>query len=134
TLWTVKGDTQQLRNDSQTKARRSPRRVRRVVAAARNAAGSAQEKARRPSPNGIARRALVEAAGIEPASADAPVRTSTSVVRAFDSTAGRGRTPYRRPSHPLGVATSGDWLSFGAEPVSGAATRATGPARSDVAT
>src|SRR5204862_8293425 len=30
--------------------------------------------------------------------------------------------------------TSGDWLSFGAEPVLGAATRATGPARSDVAT
>src|SRR5205823_12967533 len=47
---------------------------------------------------------MMEAAGIEPASADAPVRTSTSVVRAFDSTAGRGRTPYRRPSHPLGVA------------------------------
>jgi hypothetical protein len=45
--------------------------------------------------------AIVEAAGIEPASADAPVRTSTSVVRALDSTAGRGRTPYRRPSHPL---------------------------------
>src|SRR5437660_9277319 len=42
----------------------------------------------------------MEAAGIEPASADAPVRTSTSVVRALDSTAGRGRTPYRRPSHP----------------------------------
>src|SRR5712691_12915807 len=46
----------------------------------------------------------VEAAGIEPASADAPVRASTSVVRALDSTAGRGRTPYRRPSHPSGVA------------------------------
>jgi predicted methyltransferase len=31
----------------------------------------------------------VEAAGIEPASADAPDRTSTSVVRALASTAGR---------------------------------------------
>jgi len=41
-------------------------------------------------------RRWVEAAGIEPASADAPVRTSTSVVRALASTAGRRRTPYRR--------------------------------------
>ena len=43
---------------------------------------------------------IVEAAGIEPASVDAPVRTSTSVVRALASTAGRRRTPYRRSSHP----------------------------------
>jgi len=38
----------------------------------------------------------VEAAGIEPASVVAPVRTSTSVVRALTSNGGRGRTPYRR--------------------------------------
>src|SRR5436190_8535692 len=43
----------------------------------------------------------MEAAGIEPASADAPVRTSTSVVRHWISPAGRRRTPYRRASHPL---------------------------------
>ena len=42
----------------------------------------------------------VEAAGIEPASVVAPVRTSTSVVRALTSNGGRGRTPYRRSSHP----------------------------------
>ena len=47
-----------------------------------------------------ANRDFMEAAGIEPASADAPDRTSTSVVRALASTAGRRRTPYRRSSHP----------------------------------
>jgi hypothetical protein len=68
--------------------------------AAPTAQRSAQVRARRPSPEGLARRALMEAAGIEPASADAPDRTSTSVVRALASTAGRRRTPYRRSSHP----------------------------------
>src|SRR5438477_8780887 len=82
----------------------------RVVAGAQRAAAECAGQSPRPKPKGVAPRALMEAAGIEPASADAPVRTSTSVVRAFNSTAGRGRTPYRRPSHPLGVATSGDWL------------------------
>jgi hypothetical protein len=51
--------------------------------------------------SGAGLQSAMEAAGIEPASADAPVRTSTSVVRALASTAGRRRTPYRRPSHPL---------------------------------
>jgi site-specific DNA recombinase len=43
----------------------------------------------------------VEAAGIEPASAEAPRRTSTSLVRHWISPDGRRRTPYRRASHPV---------------------------------
>jgi len=42
----------------------------------------------------------VEAAGIEPASAAAPVRASTSVVRAWSRPAAGSRTTNRRASHP----------------------------------
>ena len=41
------------------------------------------------------------------------VRTSTSVVRAWVSPDGRGRTPYRRASLSFGCRASGDWRSFG---------------------
>ncbi len=78
-----------------------------------------------------ASEARMEAAGIEPASAAAPGRASTSLACALISP---GRPVRRRPtagpailsSHP-----SGDWLSFGASPLSDAASRATGPARGD---
>ena len=45
----------------------------------------------------------VEAAGIEPASADAPERASTSLSCGFVSPAGRLQATYRRASHPLEV-------------------------------
>jgi hypothetical protein len=45
----------------------------------------------------------VEAAGIEPASADAPERASTSLSCDFASPAGRLQATYRRASHPLEV-------------------------------
>jgi len=45
----------------------------------------------------------VEAAGIEPASAVAPNRASTSVVRAWSHPPAGSRTTHRRASHPLGV-------------------------------
>ena len=73
----------------------------------------------------------MEAAGIEPASAVAPVRASTSLACALLSPGGRfaGDLPPGQPSlvsHP-----SGDWLSFGASPLYDAATRITGRIRSD---
>src|SRR5215207_8131743 len=43
----------------------------------------------------------MEAAGIEPASADAPERASTSLSCGFVSPAGRLQATYRRASHPL---------------------------------
>jgi hypothetical protein len=43
----------------------------------------------------------VEAAGIEPASADAPERASTSLSCAWNSPGGRRQATYRRASHPL---------------------------------
>src|SRR6187551_2732766 len=45
----------------------------------------------------------VEAAGIEPASADAPERASTSLSCDSISPAGRLQATYRRASHPLEV-------------------------------
>ena len=73
----------------------------------------------------------MEAAGIEPASAIAPVRASTSLACALLSPGGRfaGDLPTGQPilwSHP-----SGDQRSFGASPFSDAATRITGRIRSD---
>ena len=47
-----------------------------------------------------ANRDLVEAAGIEPASAVAPNRASTSVVRACSHPPAGSRTTHRRASHP----------------------------------
>jgi hypothetical protein len=76
-------------------------------------------------------RSAMEAAGIEPASAAAPGRASTSVVCALISP---GRPVHRRPtagpallrSHP-----SGEWLSFGASPFSDAGSLTTGRVRGD---
>src|SRR4029453_9538094 len=45
----------------------------------------------------------VEAAGIEPASADAPERASTSLSCDFVSPAARFEAPHRRATHPLEV-------------------------------
>ena len=53
-----------------------------------------------PASQGFLRRS-VEAAGIEPTSADAPVRASTSLGCALLSPAGRCQPTYRRASHPL---------------------------------
>src|SRR5436190_19885830 len=73
----------------------------------------------------------MEAGGIEPPSAVAPNRTSTSVVCDLISPGGRcaDDLPTGQPilwSHP-----SGDQRSFGASPFSDAATRITGRIRSD---
>ena len=73
----------------------------------------------------------MEAGGIEPPSAVAPGRASTSVVCALISP---GRPVRRRPtagpalllSHP-----SGEWLSFGASPLSDAGSLTTGRVRGD---
>src|SRR5206468_185077 len=64
-------------------------------------------------------------------------RTGQSVYKRRQPFAFARRPVGCRPTDGLAILrcrTSGDWLSFGAEPVVGAATRATGPARSDVAT
>ena len=64
----------------------------------------------------------MEAAGIEPASADAPGRASTSLGCALISP---GRPVRSRPTAGpaiLRCRAAGDWLSLGAEPVSDAAT------------
>src|SRR5919202_184175 len=80
--------------------------------------------------SGAGLRSRVEAAGIEPASADAPGGASTSLgCLSLHPAAGDSR-----PTAGLAILwcrASGDWLSLGAEPVSDAATRATGRARSD---
>jgi hypothetical protein len=76
---------------------------------------------------GPANRDFMEAGGIEPPSAVAPGRASTSLACALISP---GRPVRRRPtagpailqSHP-----SGDWLSFGASPLSDAAYPNHGP-------
>ena len=64
---------------------------------------------------------------------DRTERTSTSVVRAWISSGGRRRTPYRRTSSSCGSRASGDQLSFGSEPDVGAPSLASGRARGDVA-
>ena len=74
---------------------------------------------------------FMEAAGIEPASADAPVRASTSVVRAWISPDGRGRTPYRRASQSWPVAPPAIGSPSVPSPFVDAAPRATGRTRSD---
>ena len=75
----------------------------------------------------------VEAAGIEPASADAPGRASTSVVPDSDSPAGRFRDDTPDGLAILESRAAGDWLSLGAEPDVGAAFPASGRAGCDVA-
>ena len=75
----------------------------------------------------------MEAAGIEPASADAPVKASTSVVRAWISPGGRWRTPYRRASHPLDVALRAIGSPSAPSPMLAPLTRVSGRTRSDVA-
>jgi hypothetical protein len=75
----------------------------------------------------------VEAAGIEPASADAPDRASTSVVPDSDSPAGRFRDDTPDGLAILECRAAGDWLSLGAEPDVGAAFPASGRAGCDVA-
>ena len=84
-----------------------------------------------PEESSWAFRAEMEAGGIEPPSAAAPVRASTSVVCDLISPGGRcaDDLPTGQPilwSHP-----SGDQRSFGASPFSDAADRTTGPVRSD---
>ncbi len=73
----------------------------------------------------------MEAAGIEPASAVAPSRASTSVACGLFSPGGRfaGDLPTGQPI--LRSRPSGDQRSFGASPFSDAATRTTGRIRSD---
>src|SRR5436190_19269156 len=64
-------------------------------------------------------------------------RTGQSVYKLRQPFAFARRPVGCRPTDGLAILrcrASGDWLSFGAEPVVGAATRATGRARSDVAT
>jgi hypothetical protein len=75
----------------------------------------------------------VEAAGIEPASADAPGRASTSVVPDSDSPAGRFRDDTPDGLAILESRAAGNWLSLGAEPDVGAAFPTSGRAGSDVA-
>ena len=75
----------------------------------------------------------MEAAGIEPASADAPDRASTSVVPDSDSPAGRFRDDTPDGLAILECRAAGDWLSLGAEPDVGAAFPASGRAGCDVA-
>jgi hypothetical protein len=76
---------------------------------------------------------VVEAAGIEPASADAPDRASTSVVPDSDSPAGRFRDDTPAGLAILKCRAAGDWLSLGAEPDVGAAFPTSGRAGCDVA-
>ena len=73
----------------------------------------------------------MEAAGIEPASAAAPVRASTSVVCGLISPGGRFADDLPTGQPILWSRPSGDQLSFGASPLSDAATRTTGRIRSD---
>jgi hypothetical protein len=85
----------------------------------------------RPLVEAPRKRRIMEAGGIEPPSAVAPNRTSTSVVCDLVSPGGRcaDNLPTGQPilwSHP-----SGDQRSFGASPFSDAATRTTGRIRSD---
>jgi hypothetical protein len=73
----------------------------------------------------------MEAAGIEPASADAP---ELSVYKLRLPLNFARRPVGSRPTAGLAILwcrALGDWLSLGAEPVSDAAARATGRARSD---
>ena len=75
----------------------------------------------------------LEAAGIEPASADAPERASTSVVPDSISPAGRFRDDTPDGLAILECRAAGDWLSLGAEPDVGAGFPTSGRAGSDVA-
>ena len=81
-------------------------------AAAAECAGSSPP----PAPEGRTRRAIMEAAGIEPASVCRPGKASTSVgCLGFRPPAGDNR-----PTDALAILwcrASGDWLSLGAEPV-----------------
>ena len=73
----------------------------------------------------------VEAGGIEPPSAVAPNRTSTSVVCGLISPGGRFADDLPTGQPILWSRPSGDQRSFGASPFSDAADRTTGPVRSD---
>ena len=104
-----------------------------ATAATRHAAGAARHGSLRTPAAGSRQTSgqLVEAGGIEPPSAVAPGRASTSVACALISP---GRPVRRRPtagpallwSHP-----SGEWLSFGASPFSDAGSLTTGRVRGD---
>jgi hypothetical protein len=86
-------------------------------------------RSRTPSPFSY----RVEAAGIEPASAVAPNRASTSVVRAWSRPAAGSRTTNRRASHPLEVTRQAIGAPFASSPIVGAELRISGPIRVDVA-
>ena len=73
----------------------------------------------------------MEAAGIEPASAVAPIRASTSVVCGLISPGGRFADDLPTGQPILWSRPSGDQRSFGASPFLDAATRITGRIRSD---
>jgi len=64
----------------------------------------------------------VEAGGIEPPSAAAPVRASTSVARAFPLARRPAREPPSAEPAILRSRPFGDWLSVGASPLSDAAS------------
>src|SRR2546425_11807438 len=73
----------------------------------------------------------MEAAGIEPASADVPVEPLQACPALLVSP---GRPECRHPTAGPAILESraaGDWLSFGASPFVDAATRTTGRIRSD---
>jgi hypothetical protein len=93
------------------------------------------ETPRRPlGRRGLTKEHMVEAAGIEPASAEAPNRASTSVSRLLISSG--GLTPGGLPSEPalLKCRAAGEWLSLGAEPVCWRHYPSHGLARSDALT
>ena len=73
----------------------------------------------------------MEAGGIEPPSVVAPSRASTSVVCGLISPGGRCADDLPTGQPILWSRPSGDQRSFGASPLSDAATRTTGRIRSD---
>jgi len=75
----------------------------------------------------------MEAAGIEPASAVAPNRASTSVVRAWSHPPAGSRTTNRRASRSCVVTPQAISSPLVPSPKVGAGSRASGPTRVDVA-